>query len=270
MKNSIYSSLIAVLLLCFCSNNANAQEKKDSTIYNFMSLESPPMYPGGMQKFYQFIGENLRYPADALVNNIQGSVLISFVVEVDGTLNDMKVDRKLGYGTDEEALKVLKSSKRWNPGMQNGKPVRVKYNIPIKFAKPNYSLNAVTPQTVKISGENTGEDVVYNFISLENPPQYNGGLQKFYTFINENIKYPEEAVKNKIQGNVLLSFVVEKDGKLSNINVDRKVGYGTDEEAKRVVSLSEKWKPGLINGKAVRVKYNIPIKFALKTTPIND
>ena len=102
-------------------------------------------------------------------------------------------------------------------------------------------------------------------MSLETPPQFNGGMAKFYTFIGENIKYPEEAVKNKVQGNVLMSFYVEKDGTLSNIKVDRKVGYGTDEEAIRVLSLSEKWSPGLINGKAVRVKYNIPVKFTLNT-----
>ncbi len=107
---------------------------EDNTVYNFMSMESPPQYPGGMAKFYSFIGDNLVYPPMAADNNIQGSVLVSFTIEKDGTLTDAKVDRKLGYGTDEEALRVLRKSKRWNPGMQNGKPVRVKYNIPIKFS----------------------------------------------------------------------------------------------------------------------------------------
>ena len=254
-----------MLVLCFCLNKASAQEK-DSTVYNFVSMENPPMYPGGMASFYKFLGESMKYPVEALVNNIQGSVLVSFTIEKDGTLTDAKVDRKLGYGTDEEALKVLKLSKKWNPGMLNGKPVRVKYNIPIKFKKPDDKWMDASPQTVNIPGEdNTGDNVVYNFVSLTNPPQYNGGMKKFYEFIGENIKYPEEAVKNKIQGSVLMSFVVEKDGTLSNIKVDRKVGYGTDEEAIRVLSLSEKWSPGLLNGKAVRVKYNIPVKFTLNT-----
>ena len=177
----------------------------------------------------------------------------------------MKVDRKLGGGTDEEAIRVLKLSKRWNPGMLNGKPARVKFNIPIKFSNPNINLNSITPKTLDITGENSTEDnVVYNFISLKNPPQYNGGMAKFYDFIGANINYPEEAVKNKIQGNVLMSFILEKDGKLSDIKVDRKLGYGTDEEAIRVLNLSEKWSPGLIDGKAVRVKYTIPVKFTLK------
>jgi protein TonB len=70
----------------------------------------------------------------AAENNITGKVFISFTVEKDGSITDVKVDRKLGYGTDEEAVRVIKASKRWNPGMQNGKPVRVKYNIPIQFS----------------------------------------------------------------------------------------------------------------------------------------
>ena len=107
---------------------------EDNTVYSFVSMENPPVYPGGIQKFYEFLGANIKYPAMAAENNIQGAVLVSFTVEKDGSLTDIKIDRKLGYGTDEEAVRVLKISKRWNPGMQNGKPVRVKYNIPIKFS----------------------------------------------------------------------------------------------------------------------------------------
>lgn len=107
---------------------------EDNTVYSFVSMENPPAYPGGIEKFYKFLGDNIKYPPMAAENNIQGNVFVSFTVEKDGSLTDIKIDRKLGYGTDEEAVRVLKLSKRWNPGMQNGKPVRVKYNIPIKFS----------------------------------------------------------------------------------------------------------------------------------------
>lgn len=263
MKKLIYSSLLAVLLPCICLINANAQEK-DSTVYNFISMESPPMYPGGMASFYRFLGENIKYPLDALKENIEGSVLLSFIIEKDGAISDIKVDRKLGGGTDEEAVRVLKIAKRWNPGMQNGRPVRAQYNIPIKFTKPDSKVMSASPKAIAAPNTVYVEDnTVYNFMSLETPPQYKGGLIKLYEFIGENIKYPEEAVKSKVQGTVLMSFFVEKNGTLSNIKVDRKLGAGTDEEALRVLNLSEKWMPGMVNGKAVRVKYNIPIKFAL-------
>ncbi len=109
---------------------------EDNTLYNYVSMENPPMYPGGMDKFYKYLGDNIKYPPMASDNNIQGTVYVSFTVEKDGSLTDFSVLRKLGYGTDEEALRVLKMSRRWNPGMQNGKPVRVKYNIPVKFSMP--------------------------------------------------------------------------------------------------------------------------------------
>lgn len=110
--------------------------KDDNTVYSFVSMETPPSYPGGVEKFYKFLNDNIKYPAAAKDNNIQGNVFVSFTVEKDGSFTDIRVDRKLGYGTDEEAIRVLKLSKRWNPGMQNGKPVRVKYNIPVKFNLP--------------------------------------------------------------------------------------------------------------------------------------
>lgn len=110
---------------------------EDNQVYNFVSMENPPAFPGGIEKFYKFLGDNIKYPPMAAENNITGNVFVSFTVEKDGSLTDVKVDRKLGYGTDEEAVRVLKLSKRWNPGMQNGKPVRVKYNIPIKFSLQN-------------------------------------------------------------------------------------------------------------------------------------
>jgi protein TonB len=110
---------------------------EDNTIYSHVSMENPPTYPGGIQKFYDWLGNTIRYPAMASENNIQGTVYVSFTIEKDGTLTDVKIDgRKLGYGLDEEATRVLKLSKRWNPGMQNSKPVRVKYNIPVKFSMP--------------------------------------------------------------------------------------------------------------------------------------
>ncbi len=108
----------------------------DDQPLNFVSMENPPTYPGGIEKFYKFIEDNKKYPALAVENNIQGSVFVSFIIEKDGSLTSIRVVRKLGHGTDEEAVRVLKMSKRWNPGMQNGKPVRVKYNIPVKFTLP--------------------------------------------------------------------------------------------------------------------------------------
>ncbi|MFI5451175.1 energy transducer TonB [Pedobacter sp. UC225_61] len=262
MKKLIFSSLLAVLLLSFCHNKAVAQVE-DNTVYNFVSMENPPSYPGGIASFYKFLGDNMKYPQQAKDDNIQGIVYVSFIVEKDGSLNNLKVDRKLGGGTDEEAIRVLKLSKRWNPGMQNGKVVKVKYNIPVKFSIPGKKPNPKVAIPIAGSVGPVNESKVYNLLSVENPPLYPGGIAKFYELITENIKYPKSAIDAKVEGNVYVSFTIAEDGSLIDIKVDGKLGAGTDEEAIRVIKLSKRWMPGTQNGKPVRVKYNVPIKFKL-------
>lgn len=99
-----------------------------------MAAEVNPAFPGGMDAWTKFIESNLRYPSQAAENNIQGKVFISFVVEKDGRISDVKIIKGVGYGCDEEAMRVIKKSPRWNPGMQNGRPVRVRYQMPISYS----------------------------------------------------------------------------------------------------------------------------------------
>lgn len=109
----------------------------DTQVYENAILEVPPTFPGGMDKFYKYLNRSIKYPPMAAENNIQGKVFVSFVVEKNGALTDIRVIRSLGGGTDEEAVRVLKASPTWIPGVQNGKQVRVKYNIPISFNLSN-------------------------------------------------------------------------------------------------------------------------------------
>jgi TonB family protein len=95
--------------------------------------EQVPEFPGGLDAFIRFIQRNTHYPNAARTDNISGQVTVSFVVERDGTIIEIKVQRGLGHGCDEEAVRVMKLSPRWKPGMQNGKPVRVAYSVPISF-----------------------------------------------------------------------------------------------------------------------------------------
>jgi protein TonB len=92
-----------------------------------------PEPAGGAQAWAKFLQSNLRYPAPAREDNITGIVVLSFIVEKDGHLSDIKVSRGLGHGLDEESVRVLKLAKPWKPGIQNGHPVRVAYSIPFNF-----------------------------------------------------------------------------------------------------------------------------------------
>jgi protein TonB len=106
---------------------------EDETIHPFGSIEVLPQPDGGMAGWAKFLQKNLQYPALARENNISGKVFVSFIVEKDGQLTDIKIVRGLGYGLDEETIRVLKLAKSWKPGIQNGHPVRVAYSIPFAF-----------------------------------------------------------------------------------------------------------------------------------------
>lgn len=99
---------------------------------------------------------------------------------------------------------------------------------------------------------------------IEVQPEFVGGLEGLRNFLIKNLKYPPMAQRSNIQGKVFMSFTVEPDGSLSNITVERGIGFGCDEEASRVLKLMPKWKPGKQSGRAVRVKFNMPIVFALQ------
>lgn len=96
-------------------------------------LEKYPEFPGGMQAWQKFLSKNLRYPYLAQENQISGRVFVSFIVERNGEITDIKIVRGIGGGCDEEALRVIKKSPLWTPGFQNGRAVRVAYTIPIYF-----------------------------------------------------------------------------------------------------------------------------------------
>jgi protein TonB len=107
---------------------AKVVEADDNQIYNTAGIEVKPEFPGGMDKFYGYVQKNYRAPEE---EGLKGKVYVTFVVEKDGSLTDIKVLRDIGYGTGKEAIRILNKCPRWNPGVQNGKPVRVLYSLPI-------------------------------------------------------------------------------------------------------------------------------------------
>ena len=102
-------------------------------VFTTGGVEELPEFPGGMAAWSKFLSKNLRYPSIAQENGVMGRVTVSFVVERNGEISAIKVLRGIGAGCDEEAIRVIKKSPIWKPGMQNGKAVRVSYVIPIVF-----------------------------------------------------------------------------------------------------------------------------------------
>jgi len=110
------------------TGTAAVVEEVDNQIYSTAGIEVKPDFPGGINKFYKFVGDNYQTPEE---EGLKGKVYVTFVVEKDGSLTDIKVIRDIGYGTGKEAIRVLKKCPKWTPGEQNGKKVRVLYSLPI-------------------------------------------------------------------------------------------------------------------------------------------
>jgi len=103
----------------------------------FVTVEEMPEFPGGQQALFKFLSENVKYPAEAYANGIQGRVICQFVVNKDGSIVDVKVVRSGGDPSlDKEAVRVIQSMPKWKPGKQRGKYVRVKYTVPVNFKIP--------------------------------------------------------------------------------------------------------------------------------------
>lgn len=99
----------------------------------FMVVENAPAFPGGDAARMKFLQDNIKYPQMARESGIQGTVYVTFVVERSGAVTDVKILRGIGGGCDEEAVRVVQNMPKWEPGKQRGKPVRVQFNMPIKF-----------------------------------------------------------------------------------------------------------------------------------------
>ena len=111
------------------------EEKKKEEV--FTHVEQMPKFPGGDAELYKFISNNLNYPAMAIENNVQGRVVVQFVVTKDGSIGNVKVVRSVDRDLDNEAIRVCKKLPKFIPGKQNGQPVNVWYTLPVTFKLQN-------------------------------------------------------------------------------------------------------------------------------------
>lgn len=238
------------------------------------------------EDFYNYLKRGIRYPTEAYNIDLQGNSQIKFSLK-GGHIGAISVVNKLGSGLETEIMRMVLSYKYFKSS-QDGN-----YSLPVSFilsgatsAKKNpklslvkgykslskitvmgYKSDPVTAASLGGTPTDPNDVKVYDFVSIDSQPGFPGGMERFYKYLSKAVKYPVEAQDKNVQGKVFLSFIVEKNGDLAEIKVERKLGAGTDEEAVRVLKASPRWIPGIYHGKAVRVKYNIPISFTLTSDP---
>ena len=130
-KNVSLKVALMMLVLFFSFTTSTAQTKKNDMVFDV--VEVMPQYPGGQIAMLQYIMKNIKYPEQAMKEGIQGRVTVRFIVEKDGSISDVKPVLSVHPLLNKEAVRVVKSMPKWSPGKHNGKPVRVRFNLPVMF-----------------------------------------------------------------------------------------------------------------------------------------
>lgn len=242
---------IVLLLLIGCSQNMNAQ----------MGFEIPPQFPGGERKMMAFMREHLIYPSDAMQQGIEGRVVLRFVVTETGKLDSIRVQRSLSPSCDREAVRIVEAMPAWSPGKLNGNPVRVYYNLPVRFDlkawKKEHPVDVSDLQD-SIQANPAVEIIDY----METAPQFPGGERALLQYIKERVYYPNPDIC--VQGRVALRFVVTPSGAIENIEVTRSLHPDFDKVAVDIIKSMPPWIPAKQNGIPVHCYYTVPVTFRLE------
>jgi TonB family protein len=262
------SALLLILLwLPLLTLQAQEPAVTDTTIYQ--AVQEMPRFPGcealdttlqvkqqcAEANLMNFLYSNIQYPLEARAEGIQGTVVLSFIVETDGTISDLKTVRDIGGGCAEEAMRVVGAMNRvgirWAPGKQMGNPVRVRFNLPVRFR-----LEDPKPYVL------VGRDTVY--VEFEDTLQYAGGSEALLSYIEKGLKYPEEGLATCAVGHMEVKILVYPNGYVKVLDVTdfNNLGDEFQFEAIRLASGTfRKWTPATYDGKRVASAFDMQVFF---------
>jgi len=237
-------------------------------------LDVRPMPISGTHNFFQAIRDTLKYPVKDFMNGLQGKVIASFEVDTLGAMINYNIIKGVGGACDSAVLAALKSKdQKWIPAMMGGKRCSTKFAIACEFRQKNTQQRLqnedfeIDKKAARFLGEFTvkvpGTDSDLVFIGVERQAQFPGGFDKMYKFIEKNLKYPPAAKRMGIEGKVFVKFIIERDGSITNISIEKGISGDCDKEAFRLVSVMPKWVPGEQRGQKVRSYYTLPVRFRL-------
>jgi TonB family protein len=218
---------------------------------------------GGKAEFKRIFEQQLQYPASSLKKKIGGKVTISFTVNKDSSIANTDYTESGAPDLDYEALRLFKYY-QWIPASREGVYVKSKHTITFEFAPEKYA-KICKERGYTILKYIPKANIDSSFKIYKSPdqfPMFPKGNYALQDFIKENLEYPRQAQLANIQGTVVLRYVVEPSGLITNISVEKSVGGGCDQEAIRVLQLI-KWYPGKAEDKLVRISTTMPFYFVL-------
>lgn len=217
----------------------------------FLVAEEMPLFQGkDLNTFRSWLQSQIRYPAEALKRGIEGRVVLSFIVERDGSVSTIELLQSPDRILSEEARRVVSSSPKWTPGRQNGHLVRVRYMLPVDFSTPKKETAAQSTAAQKPGLASMQFEI--------------GNLNAFRSWAMQRLRYPAGAREQQTEGSVVATFTVGRDGRVDDIRIAGKPDPQLAEEVRRVVKASPAWSPATRNGEATTVTVTLPVSFRIQ------
>ena len=294
-------ALVAICTTGYAANNNQAVTDTAQTEEVLTIAQEMPIFPGGDSAMYEYIVNNMVYPEEARNKGLAGKVFVQFVINKNGEVVNPRIARGIDPILDNEIIRVVQNMPKWTPGKNNGKPVSVVKTVPVSFKnepQPKETARDINPADsnyILFNPETNVWDTVYTivdempqytsnepeiemdiisilrYLNVDELPEYTSGEYKMRRDIATHVRYPKDAKKKKLEGSVLVRFVVDEKGKIGNISIINSTHPIFNEEAIRAVkTLPGKFKPGKNQGKPVKVLYTVPINFAYDTPPASN
>lgn len=217
----------------------------------FLVADEMPLFQGkDLNTFRTWVQSQIRYPAEALKRGIEGRVVLSFIVERDGSVSTIELLQSPDRILSEEARRVVSSSPKWTPGRQNGHLVRVRYMLPVDFSIPKKETAAQSTAAQKPGLASMQFEI--------------GNLNAFRSWAMQRLRYPAGAREQQTEGSVVATFTVGRDGRVDDIRIAGKPDPQLAEEVRRVVKASPAWSPATRNGEATTVTVTLPVSFRIQ------
>jgi TonB family protein len=248
-----YAFLIFCLLQNFLVIAQNNPASGDSSkIYTYVPQMPEPGYDIGAYVFERF-----RCGDSALMSN--STIITRFVVNEDGKISDCTVVKSAGSHCDEDVVKIINSMPPWKPGKKDKKAVKAYFTLPVHVEVTMKEPGTTVKEILSGKDEKKVKACSEKQVDEKPFPKYD-----YKQYLAKNVHYPEIATAYGVEGRVIVKFVVNEDGSISNAHIAMGAGGGgLDKEALRVVSNSPPWQPGKLNGQPVKVWMKVPIDFKM-------